>query len=135
VTNTIDITIVRSDRPIGASRLLMATALRYAIPIVLPEWAGEIQIEPSRLLRGCGIPANGDISNPGGDTFHVTAVELTEPTRPRSPFWVVVHVRGGTPIRGAVQVTVCASPITTADEIMPDELVIEELRARGEPHD
>jgi hypothetical protein len=142
---TVDITVIRGDRPIGAARILATTALRYAIPIVLPDHSGEIQIEPARLLRGPGLAASGTIVDIDGREAEVMAVELGEPTRSRSPFWVVIHIRGGDPIRGAVQVTVCATPfVSVADVIaaqqrdvltMPDDLVIEELRAGGEPTD
>lgn len=142
---SVEITVTRGDRPIGSARMLMTAALRYSIPVALPEWSGEIQLEPSRLLRGPGLPANGTLADPDGQTFEVMAVELIEPTTARAPFWVVIHVKGGDPIRGAVQVTVCATPFVSAASVladqqrdtlvMPDELVIEELRARGEPTD
>ena len=143
---SIQVTFVRWERPIGAARLLTNTALRYAIPIAFPTWSGELQLDPARKIRGHGIAAIGTLTGTDGELVDIDCVELIEPTRPTSPFWVVAHARGGRdPLRGAVQVTVCATPFVSVADVladqqrdvltMPDEMVIEELQARGEPID
>ena len=146
MSKSIQVTLVRWDRPIGAARLLATTALRYAIPIAFPTWSGEVQLDPARRIRGHGIAALGTITGLDGESIDVDCVELIEPTRVGSPFWVVVHARGGRdPLRGTTQITTCATQFVSVADVladqqrdvltMPDEMVIEELRACKEPID